>query len=285
MTMKFPWQFKEVRANGLVFHCAHMGEGPLVLLLHGFPECWYSWRHQIAPLAQHFQVVVPDLRGYHLTSKPAEVQAYLLDYLVEDVVALAKAWGASKFRVVGHDWGAMIAWATALRHPFRVPQVAALQVPPPMALQYNLTPRQLVSSWYIGAFQVPGLAEWQLSDQDYRVIRSLFTHPSIRPGRITAEDIQYFVSAIKKGSLTAMLNYYRANLGAGLAPDLMTPVQVPSLFIYGEDDFAITSDWVYRLDRFVLSDYQELRIPECGHWSQQEYPELVTDALLKFFLS
>ncbi|WP_287127714.1 alpha/beta fold hydrolase [Candidatus Cyanaurora vandensis] len=279
---EFPWQFKDVQANGLVFHCAHLGEGPLLILLHGFPECWYSWRHQIVPLAQHFRVVVPDLRGYNLSSQPPDTRAYLLDYLVEDVVALARAWGESRFRLVGHDWGALIAWATALRHPYRVPRVAALQVPPPLALRDNLTPRQLWASRYIALFQIPGLAEWYLSDQDYRLVRSIFTDPTVRPGKITAEDIQYFVAAIKRGSLRAMLNYYRANFGPGLAPDLMTPIQVPSLFIYGEDDFAITPDFVYRLDRYILSDYQEVRIPACGHWCQQEYPEVVTEALLKF---
>ncbi len=280
----FPWQFRQVRANGLSFHCAHMGEGPLVLLLHGFPECWYSWRYQIPVLARYYQVVVPDLRGYNLSSKPTETSAYLLDYLVEDVVALARAWGASQFRLVGHDWGAMVAWATALRHPYRVTKLAALQVPPPKAWRDNLTPQQIAASFYIALFQVPGLAEWQLSANDYRQIRAVFTHPSVRPGQITAEDIQYYVEAIKRGSLTAMLNYYRANFPLGFAPDLQTAVQVPTLFIYGEDDFAITPDLTYRLDRYVLSDYQELRIPQCGHWSQQECPELINEALLKFLV-
>ncbi|WP_218082494.1 alpha/beta fold hydrolase [Anthocerotibacter panamensis] len=282
--MDFPWQFRTVQANDLEFHCAHMGEGPLVLLLHGFPECWYSWRHQIPALARHFRVVAPDLRGYNLSSKPREVSAYLLDYLVEDVMALARAWGESHFYLVGHDWGAAIAWAAALRHPYRVSKVAALQVPPLLAWRENLTPQQLLASFYILLFQIPGLAEYRLSADDYRMIRSIFTHPSVRPGKINPEDIQYFVDAIKRGSLTAMLHYYRANVMRGFAPDLLARIQVPSLFIYGEDDFAITPELVYRLDRYVLSDYQELRIPECGHWSQQEYPELVNETLLKFLL-
>jgi epoxide hydrolase 4 len=280
---RFSWQFRDVKANGLTFHCAHQGEGPLLLLLHGFPECWYSWRKQIPVLAQHFTVVAPDLRGYNYSSKPSNTSDYLLDYLIEDVVALAQAWGETHFYLAGHDWGAMIAWGTALRHPYRVLKVAALQVPPPQAWRENFTPAQLVASAYIPFFQVPLLPEWQLSANDYRLVRELFTHPSVRPGQITAEDVQYFVDAIKRGSLTAMLNYYRANGVAGIAPELLTPVQVPSLFIYGEADFAITPDLTYRLDRYVLSEYQELRIPNCGHWSQQEYPELVNDALLKFF--
>ncbi len=280
--MDFPWEFSFVEANGQTFHCAHLGSGPLLLLLHGFPECWYSWRHQIPVLAQQYQVVVPDLRGYNLSSKPPRVQDYLLDYLVEDVIALAKAWGATQFRVVGHDWGAMIAWATALRHPYRVLKVAGLQVPPPMAWRNNITPQQLGVSFYMALFQIPWLPEWQLSQDDYRLIRSIFTHERVRSDKITAGDIQFFVDALKQSSLTPPLNYYRANLTRGLAPDLQTRVPVPSLFIYGENDFAITPDLVYRVDRFVLSAYQEVRIPGCGHWCQQEFPEVVSEALLRF---
>ena len=258
---------------------------PLVLLLHGFPECWYSWRHQIPVLAEYFRVVAPDLRGYNLSEKPREVSAYHLNYLVEDVLALADYYGAEQFYLVGHDWGAMIAWATALLHPERVLKLAALQVPHPRRFLENMKGAQLQASWYIATFQVPGLPELMISLNNYRLIEEILTATTSKPGTFSQADIQVFKEACAQpGALTAGINYYRANLGLNnQLQQFQDPVKVPTLFIYGEKDFAILPETVKDLKKYVDSAYQEVRLPDCGHWVQQEAPEAVNQALMAFF--
>ena len=258
---------------------------PLVLLLHGFPECWYSWRHQIPVLAEYFRVVAPDLRGYNLSEKPREVSAYHLNYLVEDVLALADYYGAEQFYLVGHDWGAMIAWATALLHPERVLKLAALQVPHPRRFLENMKGNQLQASCYVAAFQVPGLPELMISLNNYRLIEEILTATTSKPGTFSQADIQVFKEACAQpGALTAGINYYRANLGLNnQLQQFQDPVKVPTLFIYGEKDFAILPETVKDLKKYVDSAYQEVRLPDCGHWVQQEAPEAVNQALMAFF--
>jgi pimeloyl-ACP methyl ester carboxylesterase len=284
---------RQILANQLRFHVATQGfegtrakhnEKPLVLLLHGFPECWYSWRHQIPVLAEHFRVVAPDLRGYNLSEKPLGVSAYRLEYLVEDVLALADHYRAEQFHLVGHDWGALVAWATALLHPERVTKLAVLQVPHPRLLLENMKGYQLRASLYIGAFQVPLLPELMISLDNYRFVEQGFLHPSTKPGTISKADVQVFKEACAQpGALTAGINYYRANLGLdNQLQQFQDPVKVPTLFIYGEKDFAVLPETVKDLNKYVDSTYQEVRLPDCGHWVQQEAPEAVNQALLAF---
>jgi pimeloyl-ACP methyl ester carboxylesterase len=283
---------RQIIANHLRFHLVEEGferpnqtDKPLVLLLHGFPECWYAWRHQIPVLAEYFRVVAPDLRGYNLSEKPREVSAYHLNYLVEDVLALADYYGAEQFYLVGHDWGAMIAWATALLHPERVLKLAALQVPHPRCFLENMKGAQLQASCYVAAFQVPGLPELMISLNNYRLIEEILTATTSKPGTFSQADIQVFKEACAQpGALTAGINYYRANLGLNnQLQQFQDPVKVPTLFIYGEKDFAILPETVKDLKKYVDSAYQEVRLPDCGHWVQQEAPEAVNQALMAFF--
>ena len=183
------------------------------MLLHGFPEFWYGWRRQIEPLAAAgFRVIVPDQRGYNLSSKPAGVAAYGLTELVSDVIAIADQLGQEKIFLAGHDWGAAVAWSAALLHPQRVAKLAVLNVPHPSVMRKFLStrPRQILRSWYMSFFQLPWLPEALFSAFNFRAgSRSLLR--SSRPGTFTAEDLDQYRSAWSQpAALTAMINWYRA---------------------------------------------------------------------------
>ena len=270
-------------------HYAECGAGDdLVILLHGFPECWYSWRHQLPVLGRHYHVVAPDMRGYNLSDKPARVEDYRIDALVQDVVGLIRYFGADKAAIVAHDWGAGVAWALAQRHPELVFKLVAMQVPPPAAWRANFTLRQLRKSWYMFFFQVPGLPERWASANDFARVEGMYKETSVRSDAFTDADIAVYKEALRQpGALTAGLNYYRANVFKSLFPGgVETPadgrIRVPTLFIYGEQDRAIVPDTVRGLDRFINAPYRELRIPDSGHWVQNEAVEEVNKALLEF---
>ncbi len=278
-------QIGEVR-----LHYAECGSGDeLVILLHGFPECWYSWRHQLPVLGARCHAVAPDLRGYNLSDKPTRVQDYRIELLVGDVVGLIKFFGREKAIIVGHDWGAAIAWAVAQRHPAMVAKLAALQVPPPKAWQLNFTLRQFLASWYMFFFQLPRLPEWCVRANDFARVERMYLETSFRPGAFTGRDLAVYKEALKQpGALTSALNYYRANVFRSLfarndkIESGAKGIQVPTLFIYGELDRAVLPSTVRGLERFVSAPYRELRIPDSGHWVQNEAVAEVNAALLDF---
>jgi pimeloyl-ACP methyl ester carboxylesterase len=272
-------------------HYAECGEGErLVLLLHGFPECWYSWRHQLRALGTRFRVVAPDLRGYNLSDKPGRVEDYRMSRLADDVTGLIRHLGAREAAVVGHDWGAAVAWAVAQHYPDYVSKVAALQVPPPAVWAKNLTLRQLLRSWYMFFFQLPRVPEWLIARDDFAALgRSL--RATSRPGTFSDADVAVYKAALREpGALTAAVNYYRANLGALLSRRLGSSggytqqerVRVPALFIYGERDFAILPETVQGIADYVDAPYREVRLARANHWVQQEYPAEVSAALSSF---
>jgi pimeloyl-ACP methyl ester carboxylesterase len=280
------------QVNGIRLHYVRGGTGPhLVVLLHGFPECWYSWRHQIAALAgDEYTVVAPDMRGYNLSDKPLRVEDYSVSHLVDDVTGLIRHLGHKDAAVIGHDWGAGVAWAVAFRHPEVVWKLAALQVPPGGAWRRNLTLKQFLSSWYMLFFQLPRLPEWVISRNNFAGLVDAFKKTTASPGVFTDEEIMVYVKAMSQpGALTAALNYYRANFwgrfvrarsdkyGTGDAK-----VKVPTLFIYGEKDTAVLPSTVRGVADFVDAPYTQVRIPESAHWVQQEAPEKVTAALRDF---
>jgi pimeloyl-ACP methyl ester carboxylesterase len=269
----------------------------LVLLLHGFPECWYSWRHQLTALGERFHVVAPDLRGYNLSDKPARVEDYRTEKLVGDVVGLMDHFGAREAAVVGHDWGAAVAWALAARHPGRVWKLASLQVPPLPVWIANMTVKQALSSWYMLFFQLPSLPEWQIGANDFAALDRMFKKTA-RPGTFTDTDLAVYKNALRQKSertnttaLTAAVNYYRANVFANLSRSSggekagSTRIRVPTLFIYGERDFAIMPETVRDVGRHVDAPYRELRLANSNHWVQQESPAEVNAALLNFLES
>lgn len=280
------------QVGGVRLHYAERGGGDrLVLLLHGFPECWYSWRHQLKALGDRYHVVAPDMRGYNLSDKPPRVEDYRMEHLVDDVLGLIRHFGAREAAVVGHDWGAGVAWAVAQRHPEYVWKLAALQVPPMAAWRDNLTLKQALRSWYMLFFQIPGLPEWLISAGDFAAIERAFKTTVARPGSFTDSDIAVYKKALREPfALTAAVNYYRANFvrlflrrprkSAEEMSDGHT--RVPTLFIYGGQDHAIVPETVRNVGAYVDAPYREVRIATSAHWVQNEAVEEVNFALGAF---
>ncbi len=276
-------------------HYAECGAGErLVVLLHGFPECWYSWRQQLPALGAHFRVIVPDMRGYNLSAKPGRRADYRIEKLVDDVLGLIRHCGAREAALVGHDWGAAVAWAVAERHPEYVSKLVALQVPPFAVWRANLTWRQALSSWYMLFFQLPYLPERWLSTNDFAQLDVMFK-ATARRGTFTAADLAFFKAALKQkgpgdevAALTGAINYYRANVFRMYRhADNWTPasggrVRVPTLFVYGERDRFIVPQTVRNVAAYVAAPYREVRIAHANHWVQQEAPTEVNAALLDF---
>ncbi|HVS20220.1 MAG TPA: alpha/beta hydrolase [Pyrinomonadaceae bacterium] len=275
-------------------HYAECGSNKdrLVILLHGFPEFWYSWRHQLPVLGERYHVVAPDMRGYNLSDKPARIEDYRIEFLVGDVLGLIKHFGKSQAAIVAHDWGAGVAWAVAQRHPEVVSKLAALQVPLPAAWRENMTFAQLLRSWYMFFFQLPRIPEWWASRNDFARIEKMYRETIVRPNAFSKEDIELYKEALRQpGALTSSINYYRANVFRSLLRGgVETPhedkgkgrVKVPTLFIYDEQDIAVIPSTARDLGRFIDAPYRELRIPDSGHWVQNEAVAEVNQALLEF---
>ena len=271
-------------------HYAECGEGErLVVLLHGFPECWYSWRKQLPVLGERYRVVAPDMRGYNLSDKPARVEDYRMSRLVDDVTGLIRHLGAREAAVVGHDWGGAVAWAVAQHYPDYVWKLASLQVPPPAVWARNLTLKQFMRSWYMLFFQLPKLPEWWIARDDFAALGRAFRATS-RPGTFMDKDIEVYKAAAREpGALTGAINYYRANFSSFFARrfgggGIKRPerVRVPTLFVYGERDFAIVPETVAGVADYVDAPYTEVRLARNNHWVQQESPAEVNAALLSF---
>ncbi len=277
--------------GGVRLHYAKRGEGEkLVILLHGFPECWYSWRHQLRALGDAYTVVAPDLRGYNLSDKPPRVRDYRMDLLVDDVLGLVRHFGSERAAIVGHDWGAAIAWAVAFKHPERVWKLATLQVPPTPLWRANMTLRQALRSWYMLFFQLPLVPEWLISADDFAALERTFKNTVARPDSFTDSDIEVYKKAFReKGALTGAINYYRANFFSLFLPNRDKEkesgdkrIRVPTLFIYGERDFAIVPHTVRNVGAYVDAPFREVRVATSGHWVQNEAVAEVNAALKNF---
>ena len=270
-----------VEANGLRFHIAEQGEGPLVLLLHGFPECWYSWRNQFTALANAgFRAVAPDLRGYNLTDKPRA--GYDIVTLVQDVVALGHALGGEQMHVVGHDWGGIIAWQVAWRHPGLVRSLTVMNAPHPTAFAERARhdPAQMLKSSYMLFFQLPGAPEWLLRRRHASAIASAFRRSAVRIEAFTPEDIEVYRTAfLRPGAARAAINYYREAVRQGRSALPDSPVTVPTLVLWGEGDPVLKRELNENVGQWV-TDFTYRPIPDCGHWTQQEQPGVVNDDLI-----
>ena len=277
-------QHEVAQVNGIRMHYVTQGTGDLVVLLHGFPEFWYSWRHQIPALAKHFRVVAPDLRGYNLTEKPRGVAQYRVNRIAADIVELIHALGHEQAIIIGHDWGGAIAWNLAIFHPDVVRRLIVLNIPHPAAMQRGLrTLRQLRKSWYIFFFQLPWLPEFLFRAQNYRAIERAFRATTSPEGAFSDADIAAFKeAAARPGALTAAINWYRALLRspAGFLQG-MPPVEAPTLMIWGENDAYLGKELSYDTEQWVPNLLVRY-IPNCSHWVQQEQPELVNRFMLDF---
>ncbi|CAN5879600.1 alpha/beta hydrolase [soil metagenome] len=279
-------KFDYAQIGGVKLHYAHTGDGEkLVILLHGFPEFWYSWRHQLIALSDEYTVVAPDMRGYNLSDKPTNIADYQVYKLVDDVCGLIRHFGREQAAVVGHDWGASVAWAIAQKHPEYVWKLCALQVPPISIWQKNQTFKQFLASWYMFFFQIPRLPEWLLSRNDFAILAEGLKNSTAEQDVFSNENIaEYKKSWSEPRALTSALNYYRANILKRLFSKQSTEekIKVPTLFIYGEKDTAVLPESVQGIGEVIDAPYQEIRIPDAGHWVQQEAAEIVTDSLREF---
>ena len=279
------WLHHYAVVNGMHFHYVEAGSGPLVVLLHGFPEFYYSWRHQIPYLATAgFRVVAPDLRGYNETEKPAGVANYRLSLLVEDVCALVEHAGEKRATIVGHDWGGVLAWRLAVQRPELVRQLVVLNAPHPGALRRELkNPAQWLRSSYAGFFQLPWLPEWTIRAKNFWLVERILTRQPVNPGAFTADDIKLYKEALSQPeALTAALNYYRAALRfPGDSLGHIREIAVPALVIWGEQDPALSVRLSEQLERWV-PNIQVTRLSNASHWVQNDCPRQVNELMCDF---
>jgi epoxide hydrolase 4 len=277
---------ERLAGDGIQLHVARAGDGPPVLLLHGFPENWRSWQHQIPALADAgFSVLAPDLRGHNDSDRPAAREAYHLTHLVADVAALVRASGHARAHIVGHDWGGILAWTFAGAHPELVSTLAILNAPHLQLYMEKVRQpsRQTLRAWYLLFFRIPGVSERALRARDFAAVRDMFRRLPAQPAFSDA-DIEQYVAALRPpGALTAALNWYRANLGS---PDALrlarsARVAVETLVIWGERDPALGVELLEGLER-VAPRVRVHRIPRASHWVQNEAPDEVNRVLLDF---
>jgi epoxide hydrolase 4 len=282
-------EFRQVSANQLSFRVAAAGTGDrLLLCLHGFPESAVSWRHQIGPMARAgYRVWAPDLRGYAGTTRPTGLDAYRIEARLEDVTALIEAAKAHRVILVGHDWGGIIAWYYAMRHPGAVESLVVLNAPHPARFEHELRHwRQFRRSWYAALFQIPWLPEALLTSGHARIIGRIFERMRMQPEHLPDDIVRlYRQQACAPGALTAMLNYYRAALRGGGAVrqrKLGYPViDIPTLVIWGLQDQALARENLDNLETLV-TDLTIVKVETAGHFVHQDDPQRVTHEILSW---
>jgi epoxide hydrolase 4 len=279
---------RTVETNGIRLHAVEAGpeSGPLVILLHGFPELWYGWRHQIGPLAAAgFHVLAPDQRGYNLSDKPRRISDYNLDTLALDVVGLIDAMGEEKARVVGHDWGGAVGWWLGVKHADRLERLALLNIPHPKVMRRTLykSSEQRKKSSYMFFFQVPGLPERGFRRNGFSfAIKALRT--TSRPGLFTDADLDFYREAWSQpGAVRSMIHWYRAALRSQPKPPTTSRVVgVPTLLLWGTKDRFLGQEMAQ--PSIDLCDDGRLEFfPDASHWIQHEEPERVNQRLIEFF--
>lgn len=279
-------QFTRRKTNGISLYCAEAGpeNGPLVILLHGFPEFWYGWRHQLGPLARAgYRIVAPDQRGYDESDKPRGIAAYDLDKLAGDVAGLADALGRESFAVVGHDWGASVGWWTAARYPARVARLAVLNAPHPAvwkhAMRHNPAQRKL--SRYVGIFAVPWLPEIVLRARKYKAMSDALRQARAANAFGESDLEKYRAAWAKPYALTAMINWYRALLRKGLPLSKQARLPMPVRIIWGVDDAFALPELASESAK-LCDDAKILFLEHATHWIAHDEPERVNRALLEF---
>jgi pimeloyl-ACP methyl ester carboxylesterase len=313
-------QHRMIETNGIRMHVAEQGEGPAVLLCHGFPESWYSWRHQLQALAEAgFRAIAPDMRGYGQTDAPAEIDRYSMFHLVGDMVGLLDALGLERAAIVGHDWGAPVAWHAALLCPDRFRGVAGLSVPfrprlagggPPTARM----PRRDDAVFYQLYFQDPGVAEADLGRDVRRSLLTLFglqfqrgaqggevgmvpldrgmigsapAQPGLPPW-LGEDDVAFYTAEFQRTGFRGPLNWYR-NIDRNwelLAPFAGAKISCPALYVAGDQDLVVhfpgMDQLIANLSQWIPRLTRTVMLPGCGHWTQQERAPEVNAALIAF---
>jgi len=280
--------------NGIKMHYVTIGEGPLIVFLHGFPEFWKSWKHQISFFSKKFKVVALDMRGYGETERPIQVGEYRIEKLARDVTELIDSLGQKKATVVGHDWGGAVAWATAMMNPSFVEKLIVMNAPHPAIVQRNAFRNyaQMQKSWYMFFFLLEKAPEKVLSSNNFEILKHMFEISIKRKDRFSLSDIEEYVSSwSKEGGITGGLNYYRANLNeefwGNLGESIPFPkIKIPTLQIWAEDDMFLGKELAEGTKEFIVDAPFSLKvIPNCGHWVQQEAPEEVNQIMEEFLLN
>ncbi|MEE6506051.1 hypothetical protein FKM82_007483 [Ascaphus truei] len=281
--------FIRIKDSGIRFHYVASGDkrNPLMLLLHGFPENWYSWRYQLDEFSRGYRTVAVDLRGFGSSDAPPDLQDYKMETLLGDVRDLIQGLGYSRCVLVGHDWGGTLAWTFAVRHRHMVTRLIIMNAPHPSAFQdYVLShPSQLFSSRYVFLFQLPILPEILLSMGDFEYIRKPLTDRTLgiqsEERRLSEEETEAFIYyPSQRGALTPPLNYYR-NL-FGFFPVKAQDVLVPTLLLWGECDAFLEVRMVQEMQQYVHAPFRAEIIPSASHWLQQDKPEEVNSIMRDF---
>lgn len=268
--------------NDITLHVVGAGDedAPLVVLLHGAPEFWYGWRHHISRFVDAgYRVLVPDQRGYNRSDKPDGTRPYRVRELSGDIVDLIGSTGHESAHVVGHDWGAVVAWDLALRHPETVDRIGVINGPHPLVFEQTLTSnlRQLRKSWYIFFFQLPWIPEWYASRNNFQWLVDVLE--SSKGGTFTAEEIEYYQGAWRQaGALTGMINWYRALFRHSDDPP-QERVAAPTLVIWGERDSYLIPEMAPKSVKYCDDGGLE-RFPDATHWVHHEYPDRVNNLLV-----
>lgn len=283
-------QSQFIKVNGVKLHVVTDGPegGTPVILLHGFPEFHYGWRGQIPALAEAgFRVIAPDQRGYNLSDKPKGVSAYNVDTLAKDVVGLFDHFGIQKARLVGHDWGAVVAWTVALNHPERLEKLTILNVPHPDVMRRFILEdkQQRKNSWYVFFFQIPFFVEWMLSKENFRNMARMLVG-SGRKSTFTRSDIEAYKKAWSQpGALTAMLNWYRSIFRDSLKylfKKIPTRrVSVPTRILWGMNDVALSHEMA-KPSAELCDDGELIFFEKATHWVQHDEADAVNKNLIEF---
>ena len=258
--------------EGVKIHYAALGKGPLVVMMHGFPDYWMSWRHQIDALSKQFRVCAPDMRGYNLSDKPKGVESYSMRKLVTDCAAVVAAEGAKRATIIGHDWGGATAWNVAMRRPDITERLVVLNMPHPWTLAKQLAenPEQQKNSQYARNFQDPEFYKKISLER----LGAWVTDPEAR---------KLHLAAMERSDPQAMLHYYQANYPAPpyIAPAAPPPkVKAPVLLVHGMEDKALLSEGLNGVWDFVEKDFTLATIPGAGHFVQQDAAEAVSRTIL-----
>ncbi len=287
-----------VRVGDIQLHTVFAGDdkGAPVFLLHGFPEFWYGWKHQIPYLAERgYRVIAPDQRGYNLSDKPRSVEDYSIGTLARDVVGLADALGYDQINLVGHDWGAAVAWWVATMFPERLQRLIILNVPHPVVMAQSYRAGnigQLLKSWYIGFFQIPGLSDALMSVNDYMGLTRMMRMSSHEDTFSAADIEQYKIAWSQKHAVTSMINWYRA-LGRSFVSnatnspnDTRAPIHIstPTLMLWGEQDIALGKE-LAQLSLDLCADGELILFPQATHWLQHDEADAVNERLHTFLQS
>jgi pimeloyl-ACP methyl ester carboxylesterase len=274
--------FESFSTNGIRLHTALAGpdDGEPVFLLHGFPEAWFGWEKQIGPLADAgFRVIVPDQRGYNLSDKPKGIANYQVETLVADILGLADALGYDRFHLAGHDWGAMVSWSLAMSHPERLNRLVIANVPHPAVMRDYLrkSPAQMLKSWYMLFFQLPGLPE-----RVARANRWQFLMSAMPEYLIEAERDRYREAWSQPGAITTMMNWYRAALRHSPKPTRSSRITVPTLVLWGQQDphlsYEMAPASIERCDEGRLVTYED-----ATHWVLHDKADDVSRQMIAHF--